>query len=354
MGEYRMQAHGIAAISADAPLQPMAFDRRSIEAGDVAIKINYCGVCHSDLHIAKNDWGMTNYPIILGHEIVGEVTAVGDAVTKFRVGDKVAVGCLVDSCQSCKPCDQSLEQYCTSGYIGTINGADKRGGITQGGFSDKIIVREEFVLRLGNDFCGPDVAPLLCAGVTTYSALRHWKTQAGTRVGVIGLGGLGHIAVKLAKAMGAEVTVVTRTADKAEDALKLGADKVIIGSGWEDLGAHGSTLDLLINTVSAPMALDPYLNLLDLNGTMVLLGGPAGSHEAPSAWVLEGKRRSLAGSSMAGIAETQELLDFCAEHGVTCDIELVDATELNTAFDRLERGDVKFRFVADMRNVAAA
>lgn len=347
-----MQTQGYAATAADASLTPYTFERRALRPNDVAIAIDYCGICHSDLHIARNEWGFTSYPIVLGHEIIGRVIDVGTDVTGFAAGDRVGVGCMVDSCKACHPCNAGIEQYCENGFTATSHGPDGQGGVTQGGFSDRIVVREEFVLRLPDGLDPAAAAPLLCAGITTWSPLRHWKVGAGSKVGIVGLGGLGHIAVKLAKGLGAQVVVFTTSAGKIDEARALGADDVIVASDQDALAAHAKSFDVILNTVSAPMDLNPHIGLLRLDGAMVMLGAPAGSHAAPIMYLLESHRRSIAGSIIGGIAETQELLDFCANKGIACDVEVVPPEEINTAFARLDRGDVKFRFVLDMRPAA--
>jgi len=349
-----MHAHGYAAIAADAPLVPHEFERREIGPRDVAIAIEFCGICHSDLHIARNEWGFTQYPVVLGHEIIGSVTAVGPEVTGFAPGDRVGVGCMVDSCQTCAPCQGGLEQYCSVGYTATAGGPDGAGGVTHGGFSNVILVREEFVLRVPDGLNAAAAAPLLCAGVTTYSPLKRWGAGPGNTVGVVGLGGLGHIAIRLAKAMGAKVVAITTSPEKVEAARALGADDVIVGTTMDDFGNHAGRLDLILNTASAATDLNPYVSLLGLDGTMVMLGAGSGPGTPLITWQLESQRRSVAGSVIGGIGETQEMLDFCAEHGIGCEIEIVQPGEINAAFERLDRGDVKFRFVVDLRNEARA
>ncbi|SDB44647.1 uncharacterized zinc-type alcohol dehydrogenase-like protein [Pseudidiomarina indica] len=342
-------AIGYAAPAADQPLTYFEFQRRPLTATDVEIEIAYCGVCHSDLHQARNEWGGTVFPCVPGHEIVGHVIAVGAQVHQFKVGDTVGVGCMVDSCRTCPSCEAGQEQYCDSGFVGTYNGADKHsGGVTYGGYSNRIVVDQAFVLRVDPSLPLAGVAPLLCAGITTYSPLRHWGVTHGHRVGVVGLGGLGHMALKLAKAMGAEVVLFTTSASKQADAKRLGADHVVISSDAEQMKAWRNSLDFILNTVAAPHDLDAYLNLLRLNGTMTLVGIPAEAHPSPSAYQLIAKRRSLAGSLIGGIAETQEMLDFCAQHGITADIEMIAMDAINEAFERMLKSDVKYRFVIDM------
>ena len=347
-----MQAHAYAAQSATTPLAPFDFDRREPTAHDVVIDILYCGVCHSDLHTARGEWAGVRFPSVPGHEIIGRVTAVGDHVTKFKEGDMVGVGCMVDSCQHCDPCKQGLEQYCEVGMTGTYNGPEQDGGAnTYGGYSDKVVVREEFVLRLPEGLDPAAAAPLLCAGITTYSPLRHWNVQPGQKVGVVGLGGLGHMAVKLAHAMGAEVTLFTTSPGKEADAKRLGAHHVVLSKDEGQMKAVQGVFDLIINTVAAPLDLDPYIAALALNGTMVLVGAPSEPHKSPSVFPLLMERRSIAGSMIGGIPETQEMLDFCAEKGVVSDIEIIPIQDIEKAYARMLKSDVKYRFVIDMQSL---
>ena len=341
--------HAYAALSATTPLAPFTFERREPTARDVAIDILHCGVCHSDLHTARSEWGNATYPCVPGHEIVGRVTAVGDGVSKFKVGDIVGVGCMIDSCQHCQPCADGLEQYCENGMTATYDSNEQGSRVnTLGGYSDHIVVYEKFVLKVTHaekDLAA--VAPLLCAGITTYSPLRQWKVGPGHRVGVMGLGGLGHMAVKIAAAMGAEVTVLSTSPNKEADAKELGAHKFIVTKDKDQLKSVTNYFDFIINTVSAPLDLAAYLNLLRRDGTMILLGVPP---EAPQvhAFNLIAKRRRIAGSLIGGIAETQEMLDFCAEHNIVSDIELIDIKDINEAYERMLKGDVKYRFVIDL------
>ncbi|MBA2920354.1 alcohol dehydrogenase catalytic domain-containing protein [Sphingomonas sp. MAH-20] len=346
------QAYGNTA--ADRPLGPLTIERRAPGPRDVAIDILFCGVCHSDLHTARGEWSGTLYPCVPGHEIVGRVAAVGGEVDRFKAGDVVGVGCMVDSCGTCPSCRDSEEQYCTgSGFVGTYNGEDAHlGGHTFGGYSKRIVVDQDFVLRIGHDEKDlAAVAPLLCAGITTYSPLRHWKVGPGQKVGVVGLGGLGHMGVKIAAAMGADVTVFTTSPDKREDALKLGAKDVIVSRDPAAMKAAEGTFDFILNTVAAPLDLDPYLAALKRDGTMVLVGVPADPHKSPDVGKLIFRRRALAGSLIGGIRETQEMLDFCRDHGLTADIELIRMDEINTAYDRMVKSDVKYRFVIDMASL---
>lgn len=338
-----------AAASETSDLAPLSIERRAPRPNDVAIDIEYCGVCHSDLHTARNEWGGgTLYPCVPGHEIIGTVTAIGADVTGFRVGQRVGVGCMVDSCQTCPSCDQGLEQYCDVGMTGTYDGRLPDGTHTLGGYSKHIVVREEFVLRIPDGLDPAAAAPLLCAGITTYSPLRNWNVKPGDKVGVVGLGGLGHMAVKIAHAMGAEVTLFTTSPGKAEDAKRLGASEVIISKDRAQMKSVRGKFDFILNTVAAPHKLDPYVLTLKLDGVMVMVGLPDEPHPSPGMGPLIGKRRSIAGSLIGGIKETQEMLDFCAEHAITSDIEMIAMKDINTAYDRMVKSDVKYRFVIDM------
>lgn len=344
-------AKGYAAQSADAKLAPFSFERRDPQPTDVAIDIRYCGVCHSDLHTARGEWPGTLYPCVPGHEIVGTVTAVGSDVTKFVVGDTVGVGCMVDSCGQCPSCHEGEEQYCTgTGFVGTYNGPDPvLGGHTFGGYSDHIVVDQDFVLKIRHDEGDlAAVAPLLCAGITTYSPLKHWGVGPGQKVGIVGLGGLGHMGVKIAAAMGAEVYVFSTSPNKRDDAIRLGAKDLIVSKDADAMGAHAGSFDFILNTVAAAHNLDQFLGLLKRDGTMTLVGVPETPHPSPSVGTLVFGRRSLAGSLIGGIAETQEMLDFCHQHGLTADIEMIDMGEIETGYDRMQKSDVKYRFVIDM------
>lgn len=348
-----MKTLGYAALTATSPLAPFAFERRALRANDVAMEILFCGVCHSDLHTSRNDWGWTKFPNVPGHEIVGRVTEVGGQVTRHKVGDTVAVGCLVDSCQHCDQCHAGEEQYCRNGRTDTYNSPDRiTGDNTLGGYSKHIVVREEFVLRLPEGLDPALAGPLLCAGITTYSPLRTWGVGPGSRVGVIGLGGLGHMAVKLASAMGAHVTVMSRSTDKEADALDLGADQLLVSSDAEAMAAAASSFDLIIDTVPVKHELNPYMPLLDIDGTLVIVGqvGPmAEMHTAP---LILG-RRSVAGSLIGGIAETQEMLDFCARMDIHPECEMIRMDQIHDAFERMEKADVRYRFVIDMASLDA-
>jgi uncharacterized zinc-type alcohol dehydrogenase-like protein len=340
--------------ASDKPLEPLEIPRRAPGAHDVQIDIAYCGVCHSDLHTARNEWKNTLYPSVPGHEIVGRVSAVGTQVTKFKVGDLVGVGCMVDSCGHCQSCHEGEEQFCENGFTGTYNGPLFGGENTYGGYSQTIVVKESFVLRISHaekDLAA--VAPLLCAGITTYSPLRHWDVGPGRKVGVVGLGGLGHMGVKIAHAMGAHVVLFTTSPAKVADGLRLGADEVCVSTDPAQMASHAGRLDFILNTVAAPHLLDAYLDLLKRDGTMTLVGAPAEPHPSPNVFGLILKRRSLAGSLIGGIRETQEMLDFCAEHGIVSDIEMIRADQINEAYERMLKSDVKYRFVIDMATLAA-
>lgn len=349
-----LEAKGYAAQNATSPLAPYRFQRRAPGANDVQIEILYCGVCHSDLHTARNEWNNTLYPSVPGHEIVGRVVAVGSSVSQFKPGDTVGVGCMVDSCQHCASCNEGLEQYCEKGFVGTYNGPAFGGGEnTCGGYSDNIVVDEKFVLRISHTENLAAVAPLLCAGITTYSPLRQWKVGPGQKVGVVGLGGLGHMAVKIAAAMGAHVVLFTTSPDKREDALRLGAKEVVVSKNADEMAAHVNSFDFILNTVAAPHNLDAFVNLLKRDATMTLVGAPATPHPSPSVFGLIFKRRRIAGSLIGGIAETQEMLDFCAEHNIVSDIEMIDMQQINEAYERMLKSDVKYRFVIDMATLDA-
>jgi uncharacterized zinc-type alcohol dehydrogenase-like protein len=344
-----------AAPSATSPLGPITIDRRDPTPTDVEMEILYCGVCHSDLHFVRNEWNMTIYPCVPGHEIVGRVTRVGSAVKGFRAGDIAAVGCMVDSCRTCPDCREGLEQYCRQGSTFTYNGPDKHvpggKGVTYGGYSDRIVVDEAFTLRVPRNLSPAAAAPLLCAGITTYSPLRHWKVGKGSRVGVVGLGGLGHMAVKFAHAMGAHTALFTTSPGKAEDAKRLGADEVVISRDKDAMAKQAGSFDFILNTVAASHDLDPFLNALKRDGTLCLVGAPEHPHPSPAVFNLIFKRRSLTGSLIGGIAETQEMLDFCGEHGIVSDIELIPMQGINEAYERMLRSDVKYRFVIDMASL---
>jgi len=350
-----MTVQALGALAADKPLESLTITRRDVGAHDVAIKIAFCGVCHSDLHTVRNEWGATSYPSVPGHEIVGHVTAVGAHVTKVKVGDTVGVGCMVDSCNHCASCEDGLEQYCTEGMIQTYNSptADAPGH-TLGGYAQSIVVQEHFVLRVNHDAKDlAAVAPLLCAGITTWSPLRHWNAGPGKKVGIVGIGGLGHMGVKLAAALGAHTVAFTTSPAKREAALALGAHEVIVSTNEEEMAAHLGSFDFILNTVAAPHNLDPFVALLKRDGTLCLVGAPEHPHPSPTVFNLIFGRRSIAGSLIGGIAETQEMLDFCAEHGITSDIELIAAADIETAYARMLKGDVRYRFVIDNATLGA-
>ncbi|MDB5247242.1 MAG: hydroxyacid dehydrogenase [Segetibacter sp.] len=339
---------GYAAQSATEPLAPYSFERRDLRPHDVQIEILYCGVCHSDLHTARNEWHGTAYPCVPGHEIVGRVTKVGSHVSKFKEGDLAGVGCLVDSCQECNNCKQGLEQYCEQVATQTYNSPDRNDGtITKGGYSNRILAHENFVLHISDKLPLEGVAPLLCAGITTYSPMRYWKVSKGHKVAVLGLGGLGHMAVKLAASFGAEVTMLSTSASKEADAKRLGAHKFALTKDPEQLKGLTNYFDFIIDTVSADHDYNMYLNLLNTNGVMICVGAPPSPAQIP-AFNLIFQRRSVVGSLIGGLPETQEMLDYCAEHGITSDVEVIAMKDINEAYDRMLKGDVRYRFVIDM------
>ncbi len=343
---------GYAAQGATTPLNLHAFERREPGPRDVRIEILYCGVCHSDVHTVRNEWQNAVYPVIPGHEIVGRVTHVGGEVAAFKVGDLAAVGCMVDSCGTCPDCREGLEQYCQNEIVFTYNSPDPyTGKMTYGGYSSQIVVDERFVLRVPDSLDPAAAAPLLCAGITTYSPLRQWKVSPGQKVGVVGLGGLGHMAVKFAHALGARVVLFTTSPGKTEDARRLGASEVVVSKNPEEMKPHVGSFDFILNTVAAPHNLDAYLDLLKRDGTMCLVGAPDHPHPAPHVFNLIFKRRRLAGSLIGGIRETQEMLDFCAQHGIVSDIEIIPIQKINEAYERMLRSDVKYRFVIDMASL---
>ena len=344
-----MTTKAYGAHAADKPVEAIAIERRAPGANDVQIDIAYCGVCHSDLHTVRSEWPGTLYPCVPGHEIVGHVSAVGDAVSGFKVGDVVGVGCLVDSCGECGACHDHLEQFCEKGMIGTYNGPTPDApGHTLGGYSQRIVVDQGFVLHVRH----PEeqlaaVAPLLCAGITTYSPLRHWNAGPGKKVGVVGIGGLGHMGLKIAHAMGAHVVAFTTSESKREEALKLGADEVVNSREAGQMKAHAGSFDFILDTVAAPHNLDAFTGLLKRDGTLCLVGAPASPHPSPSVMGLIFGRKSIAGSLIGGIAETQEMLDFCAEHGIVSEIEMIAAQDIEPSYERMLKSDVKYRFVID-------
>ncbi len=343
----------IAAFGADQPLAPTTIERRDLGPRDVLIEIKFAGICHSDIHTGRGEWGGVQYPIVVGHEIAGVVSEVGSEVDKHAVGDRVGVGCMVDSCRECENCKAGYEQYCLKGNIGTYNAVGRDGRPTAGGYSTHIVVDQDFVLRIPDGLDLDVAAPLLCAGVTLYSPLSHWKAGPGKKVAIVGLGGLGHMGVKIAHAMGAEVTVLSQSLKKQEDGLRLGADHYYATSDPDTFAALEGTFDLIVNTVSANLDLNQYLSLLRVDGTLVEVGAP--EHPMPvSAFSLIGGRKSLSGSMIGGIAETQEMLDFCAEHGFGAEIETISADQVNEAWERVVASDVRYRFVIDAATIEAA
>lgn len=344
-------AKGYAAHGPKDKLKPITFERREILPDEVLIEILYCGVCHSDIHQVRNEWNSTRYPIVPGHEIVGRIVKTGTKVTKFRTGDLAGVGCLVDSCRHCSYCKKGLEQYCENGNVATYNSIDPRDGkVTFGGYSNTIVVRQEFVLHISDKLPLEKTAPLLCAGITTYSPLRHWKVGKGHKVGVVGLGGLGHMAVKFASSFGAEVTMMSTSPSKEEDARKLGAHHFLLTKDKKQLAEKSNYYDFIIDTVSAPHNYVDYLNMLNTDGVMICVGAPPTAAEILP-FNLIGRRRSIAGSLIGGLPETQEMLDYCAEHNITSEVELIPVNKINEAYERMMRGDVKYRFVIDLKTL---
>lgn len=348
MGNANVKAYGTE--GAVKPLKDLSIQRREVEPHDVEIEILYCGICHSDLHSLRNDWGNTIYPIVPGHEIVGRVTKTGGEVNRFKVGDLAGVGCIVDSCRECEQCREGEEQFCESGWTLVFNSPDKkRGGVTYGGFSEKIVVDENYVVHIPQKLDLPGAAPILCAGITVYSPLKHWQAGPGKNIGIIGIGGLGHMAIKIAKAMGANVTVFTTSQAKADDARRLGADYVVLSTDKQQM-RECPKQDMILDTVSAKHDVNVYLNILKTDGSLVMVGLPSEPLEVSAFNVVHG-RKSFSGSNIGGIAETQEVIDFCAEHNIKADIELIDMQDVNAALERLEKGQVKYRFVIDMASL---
>ncbi len=341
---------GFAAASATSPLGPFTFSRREPGPTDVNIEILYCGVCHSDLHMVRNEWQFTVYPVVPGHEIVGRVISVGRDVTGFKPGDLAAVGCLVDSCGHCASCKQGEEQFCENEYTLTYNSPDKHlpGAMTYGGYSTAIVVDQRFVLHVPDTLDLAATAPLLCAGITTYSPLRHWNAGPGKKVGIVGLGGLGHMGVKFAHALGAQTVLFTTSSSKIADGKRLGADEVVVSKNADDMAKHLNSFDFILDTASVSHDLDAYVSLLRRDGTLCLVGAPEYPHPSPSAMNLLMKRRSIAGSPIGGLKETQEMLDFCAKHQIVSDIELIPMQQINQAYERMLKADVKYRFVIDI------
>ena len=349
-----MKTFGYAAYDTTSPLAPYAFERRTLRGNDVAMEIIYCGVCHSDLHTARNDWGWSYYPIVPGHEIVGRVIEVGPDVSRYKVGDHVAVGCMVDSCMECDQCHRGEEQLCRQGMVGTYAGADRISGEpTQGGYAKHLVVREEFCLRMPDGLDLSRAAPLLCAGITTWSPLRHWKVGPGQKVGVIGLGGLGHMGVKFAKALGAHVVMITTTPEKGADAKRLGADEVLVSRDAAQMKAHAGSFDFLLNTIPVGHDTNPYMGLLKREATMCLVGVLTELDPPLTGSSVIFGRKHLTGSAIGGMAETQEMMDFCAEHGIVSDVEMIDIKNVNEAWERMAKNDVRYRFVIDMATIKA-
>ncbi len=349
-----MQTKAYATQSPTTPFAPHTIERRAPGPQDVAIEILFCGVCHSDLHTARGEWGGVQYPCVPGHEIIGKVTAVGSAVTRFKPGQTVGVGCMVDSCRTCAACEDGLEQYCDGpvGFTGTYNGPVGGGENTHGGYSAAITVDQRFVLSIGHaekDLAA--AAPLLCAGITTWSPLKHWGAGPGKKVGIVGIGGLGHMGIKLSHALGAHTVAFTTSAAKTADAKALGADAVVVSKNADEMASHAGSFDLIINTVAASHNLDAFTALLKRDGTMVLVGVPEHPHPSPGVFPLIFKRRAIAGSLIGGIPETQEMLDFCAKHGITSDIEMIKMQDIEAAYARMLKSDVKYRFVIDMESL---
>ena len=342
------QIKAYSASASKARVLPTEIERRPVGTNDVQIAIEHCGVCHTDIHFVNNDWGMTHYPVVPGHEIVGRVTEVGSAVSNFQVGDRAAIGCLVDSCGVCSNCEKGLEQYCLNGFTATYNSETQDpGGFTYGGYSQSIVAKESFVLKVPDSLNGPGIAPLLCAGITTYSPLKNWKIGPESKVGVIGLGGLGHMGVKFSHALGAHTTMITSSEQKGEDALLLGADEVLLSSSVDAVVQEAGSFDFLLNTVPVNHDLTPYLELLKTNGTMCVVGAVEPLSQVNAAQLIFG-RRSLSGSLIGGIAETQEMLNFCGEKNILSEVEVIRMDEINDAYTRMQKNQVKYRFVLDL------
>ncbi|RSK38618.1 NAD(P)-dependent alcohol dehydrogenase [Mangrovimonas spongiae] len=333
-------------------LEPLDIKRRDVGETDVKIDILYCGVCHSDIHTARNEWGGAKYPVVPGHEIIGRVVSVGGDVSNFKEGDLVGVGCMVDSCQTCNSCKNNLEQFCENGATFTYGSADQhiKGQQTYGGYSTMVVVDKEFVLRVPENIDPAGAAPLLCAGITTWSPLRHWNVKKGDKVGVVGLGGLGHMGVKFAHALGAEVVMITTSPEKGNDAKELGADDVLISTNQEDMAKHAASFDFILNTIPVGHKMDPYIQLLKIDATMVIVGAVEPLEPFHGGGLIMGRKR-VAGSLIGGIKETQEMLDFCGEHNIVSDIEMINMQDINTAYDRVVKSDVKYRFVIDMKSL---
>jgi uncharacterized zinc-type alcohol dehydrogenase-like protein len=345
-----IKSKSYAGYDATSDLKPYSFDHRAVGDDDVHIEIKYCGVCHSDIHTVRNEWGGAVYPLVPGHEIVGIVKQIGANVKKFKAGDTVGVGCMVNSCGNCESCKNNLEQFCKQGATFTYNSPDADGSITKGGYSDNIVVNEKFVLKVPSNLPLQEVAPLLCAGITTYSPLKHWKIGKNDKVGIVGLGGLGHMGVKLASSMGAHVVVFTTSPSKKADALKMGAHEVVISTDKAAMEKQAGTFNFIIDTVSAPHDLASYMALLKTDATLCMVGASPDPHQIASHTLIFG-RKSLSGSLIGGIAETQEMLDYCGKHNISCEIELIPIQKINDAYTRVLKSDVKYRFVVDMQSL---
>lgn len=343
-----------AAQAPDSGLAPWQYEPREMRADDVSIEILYCGVCHTDIHFVENDWGMSMYPVVPGHEIIGKVTEVGSEVKNFKEGDIVGVGCLVDSCRECSSCDDGLEQYCTGGAVFTYNGIDRHDGkVTYGGYSERILVSDRFVVHVPDALDPAAAAPILCAGITTYSPLRHVGVKKGDKVGVVGMGGLGHMGIKFAKAMGAEVTLFTRSESKIDEAKRNGADHIVVSTDEAQMEKVSGSLNYILDTVPVEHDLNPYVSCLGVDGVLLLVGQLTPLEPAVEAMPMIMGRRSIMGSCIGGMPETQEVLNYCAEHGISCDIEMLNIQDIETAYDRMKRGDVRYRFVIDMKSLKA-
>ena len=344
-----MQSKGYAVLEASKPLVPFTFTRRELRPADVAVAIEYAGICHSDIHQAREEWGPAIFPMVPGHEIAGVVSAIGSAVTKFKIGDRIGVGVFIDSCRECSSCKAGLEQYCTQGMTGTYNGYERDGKtVAQGGYSDNFVVDQDYAVKIPSNLDMAGVAPLLCAGITLYSPLKNWGAGKGKKVGVIGLGGLGHMGLKFSAALGAHTTVFSHSPSKEKDARAMGADDFVVTKDLDTLGKLPKDFDLILNTVSADMNLTPFVDLLQLDGTLVLIGLPGKPYEINTPSLL-GQRRSISGSMIGGIAETQEMLDFCGKHNILSEVEVIEPTYINEAYERTVKSDVKYRFVIDTK-----
>jgi len=346
-----MKARGIAAMAASAPLVPFEFERRELGSRDVALNVSYAGICHSDIHQAREEWGPSLFPMVPGHEIVGIVTEIGAAVDKFKVGDRIGIGVFIDSCRTCAPCKAGLQQYCEAGMTGTYNGYERDGKtVAFGGYSDRFVIDQDYAVTVPDNLPLEGVAPLFCAGITLYSPIKHWKVGPGTKVAVMGLGGLGHMGVKFAKALGAHVTVLSHSPAKESDALAMGADAFVATNDVSVFKDHARTFDLILNTISAEIDINQYLSLLALDGTLVVIGLP-GKPYAVQVGTLLGARRSMSGSMIGGMTELQEMIDFCGKHNIVSDVEVIKADYVNTAYERTVASDVKYRFVIDAATI---